>query len=78
MMQTNPIQPPTVEGGQQRQKKDNLISLYVGDIDEKVYDIQLFKFFERHGLKPVKAKIVLDKKNKTHRGFGFVSFLTKE
>ena len=51
---------------------DNTSSLYVGDLSKSVYDIQLFKFFERNGFKPLRAKAILDKMTKEHRGFGYV------
>ena len=49
-------------------------SLYIGNISENVYDSELFGFFERAGFRPHKAKVVIDKMTKKHKGFGFVAF----
>jgi len=58
----------------QQSKMQDLPSLHVGNISDKIYDSELFGFFERAGFKPHKAKVAIDTMTKKHKGFGFVAF----
>jgi RNA recognition motif-containing protein len=53
-------------------------SLHIGGLSKEVYDMELYKFFERNGFKPYKAKAIIDHLTKKHKGFGYVAFEKKE
>lgn len=55
-------------------KMQDLPSLHVGNLSDKIFDSELFGFFQRAGFRPHKAKVAIDSMTKKHKGFGFVAF----
>jgi polyadenylate-binding protein len=48
--------------------------LYFGDLSNKVFDMELFNFIERNVGKPLSAKVIINKVNNQHKGFGYAAF----
>ena len=63
-----------VQGKAEDQK---LPSLYIGDLDKSVLDSELYNFFQRHGFKPKKTKVILDAQTKKNKGFAYACFYKK-
>ena len=63
---------------QGRSADHNLPSLYIGDLDKTVLDSELYNFFQRHGFKPKKTKVILDPQTKKHQGFAYACFYKQE
>ena len=63
----------------ERQTNPNFFSVYVGNLPQKAfYDLDLQKFFTTKGYKILKAKVVINQQTGQPKGFGFLTFYTKE
>ncbi len=58
-------------------KKERLPSLHFGNLPEKFYDLDLFKFIKQSGHKVLKAFVVIDKKTQKNCQYGYAQFLTQ-
>lgn len=69
-------QQPNMKSQQAHYK--TLPTLYVGELPDEVYDLELYKLFDTRGYRVAKAKSVLDKKTNKPLGYGYVCFPNKD
>lgn len=53
-------------------------SLYVGNLSDKTYDLDLYKFFTSHGFTVSSAKVMYDKDTEKMRGFAYLNFYSQD
>jgi len=70
----NPMFPPFPMGGRAPFQSTLAPPLYIGNLDETVYEEQLFAHFSRYG--PLHSlKIVKDRNTNRSKGFGYINFV---
>lgn len=69
-----------IAGGGVRQQKDysKFHSLYVGNLSDKTFDLDLYKFFDSRGYKLAGAKVMYDKDTSQSKLFGYLNFHSAE
>jgi len=67
-------------GQQPIQKKDRAPthSLYIGNLSNKTYDLDLYKFFTSKGYKVQSAKVMFQQETSRSKGFGYLNFNDQE
>ena len=65
---------------QQQMKRDfpQMYALYIGNLNEKTFDLDLLKFFTAKGYKISSAKVMFDRETKKSKCFGYLNFYTAE
>lgn len=53
-------------------------SLYIGNLSQKTFDLDLYKHFTSKGYKLYSAKIMFDKETNKSKGFGYLNFGDKD
>ena len=61
-----------------RPKIPNINCLYVGNLSNKVFDLDLYKFFKSVGYKISSARVIYDKESKKTKGFDYLNFYDEE
>jgi RNA recognition motif-containing protein len=61
---------------QPAQKRDysNIFTLYVGNLSDKTFDLDLLKFFNTKGYKLASVKVMFNPETKRSKGFGYLNF----
>lgn len=67
----NQVRSKQPQNAKQHQKKDRLPSLHIGNLPEKFYDLDLFKFIKSSGHNVHKAIVVLDKETQKNCLYGY-------
>ena len=62
----------------QRKDYNNLVGLYVGNLSHKIYDLDLYRFFNSKGYKIASAKVMYDRDTSKSRGYGYLNFYNEE
>lgn len=52
--------------------------LYIGNLSQKTFDLDLYKHFTSKGYKLQSAKIMFEKDSSRSKGFGYLNFHEKE
>ena len=62
------------------QKRDysNIFTLYVGNLSDKTFDLDLLKFFNTKGYKLASVKVMFNPETKRSKGFGYLNFYSQE
>lgn len=55
-----------------KEEKNQTPSLYVDNLPDNFFDLDLYKFFTSKGFQPKTAKVVLDKKTSKSKGYGYL------
>ena len=56
----------------------NIATLYVGNLSDKTFDLDLLKFFTSRNYKVASAKVMFDNETKRSKGFGYLNFYLQE
>ena len=59
-------------------KKERPPSIYVANLPENFFNLELEKLFKAQGFHPIGATVVTDKVTKKPMNYGFVSFSSQE
>lgn len=62
----------------QKREYGNLIGLYVGNLSQKTFDLDLYKYFQCKGYKLASAKVMFDRETSKSKGFGYLNFYNQE
>jgi RNA recognition motif-containing protein len=52
----------------------NIFTLYVGNLSDKTFDLDLLKFFNSKGYKIASVRVMFDQESKRSKGFGYLNF----
>ena len=52
----------------------NIFTLYVGNLSDKTFDLDLLKFFNTKGYKLASVKVMFNPESKRSKGFGYLNF----
>lgn len=55
-----------------------MFSLYIGNLPEQTYDLDLYNFFKSNNFYLSSAKVMFNRQNKKSQGYGYVNFHTHE
>ena len=62
----------------QRKDFNNLVGLYVGNLSNTVYDLDLYRYFHLRGYKLASAKVMFDRDTSKSKGYGYLNFYNEE
>lgn len=53
-------------------------SLYIGNLSDRCFDLDLYKFFKNAGFTLASAKVMFDHDTKVSKGFGYLNFYSED
>lgn len=70
--------PNSQSGPKPKREYPKQFSLYVGNLSDKTYDLDLFKYFTAQGYTLASAKVMYDRETEKMRGFAYLNFYTQD
>ena len=67
-----------MQGQPQKRDFSNISSLFVGNLSDKTFDLDLLKFFNSKGYKLASVKVMFNQETKRSKGFGYLNFYSQE